>query len=115
MNGRFRVLEARRLSGKQLRPSPAAGNVVMSSPAESSPAQLIADVDQRIIAARTYLRVVRTLFRNCPTGEGVTACETGEAKLNELLERRFALTSEAGSACTVRTTGGDLCEPAGTG
>ena len=67
-----------------------------------SPAELIADIDQRILAAHTYLRVVRTLFRNCPTGEGVTSCETGEAQLNDLLERRFTLTSGAGSDCLAR-------------
>jgi len=80
-----------------------------------SPAELIADIDQRILAARTDLRVARTLFSTCPTGEGLTACETGEAQLNELLERRFALTSGAGSDCIARPVGGDLVEAAETG
>jgi hypothetical protein len=58
----------------------------------SNPADLVADVDRRIIAAFTELNVARARFYLSPCGEIVTACETAEATVNELLELRYALT-----------------------
>jgi hypothetical protein len=62
----------------------------------SNPADLVADIDRRIIAAFTDLNVARARFYLTPCGEVVTACETAESTVNELLELRFALTHGPG-------------------
>lgn len=61
------------------------------SPALPGPAEL-PDVDRRIALAYTDLGLARSRFAEAPSGEGVTACETAEAAVNELLELRLALT-----------------------
>jgi hypothetical protein len=53
----------------------------------------LADVDRRISAAFSELGVARSRFADSPSGESLTACVAAEAALDELLDRRLALTS----------------------
>jgi hypothetical protein len=57
----------------------------------------LADLDARITAAYSDLTIARARFAQYPSGEAVTACETALAKLDELLDRRFATTRGAQS------------------
>jgi hypothetical protein len=52
----------------------------------------VADLDQRLAAAWTALAITRDSFTRDPSGAVVTACESAEAALNELLDQRFAIT-----------------------
>jgi len=52
-------------------------------------------LDRRILAAFGELTEARARFLLDPCGEVVTACESAEETLNELLEQRFALTRPA--------------------
>ena len=53
---------------------------------------LVSDIDRRLTAAWTEVTAARERFAHAPTGEVVTACESAEAALNELLDERFSLT-----------------------
>jgi hypothetical protein len=57
-----------------------------------NPADVVADIDRRIVAAYTDLNVARARFYLTPCGEIVTACEAAESAVNELLELRYSLT-----------------------
>ena len=52
----------------------------------------VSDVDRRIAVAWSALGTARTRFADAPSGDGVTACVTAEATVNELLDLRLALT-----------------------
>jgi len=60
-----------------------------------SPSSDLAEIDLRIVAAYRQLTGARTSFRRSPSGELVTACEQAEAEVNELLDRRYALVTDA--------------------
>jgi hypothetical protein len=63
-----------------------------------NPADVVADIDRRIVAAYTELNVARARFYLTPCGEIITACESAETAVNDLLELRYSLTH--GSAAT---------------
>lgn len=50
------------------------------------------ELDRRITAAFRDLTLARTRFAEDPSGEGLTACEEAEEKLNDLLDQRSAMT-----------------------
>jgi hypothetical protein len=52
----------------------------------------VAELDRRITAAFIELTIARTRFAASPSGEVLTACETAEMTVNDLLDLRFALT-----------------------
>jgi hypothetical protein len=56
-----------------------------------SPEQ-VSELDRRITAAFTSLTIARSRFAASPSGEVLTACETAETTVNELLDLRYALT-----------------------
>ena len=58
----------------------------------------LAALDQWIAAAYSDLAVYRARFDDSPSGEGASSCEAAEARLNELLHQRFAVTQGSGSA-----------------
>jgi hypothetical protein len=52
----------------------------------------LATLDQWIAAAYSDLGVYRARFDDSPSGEAARCCEAAEARLNELLQQRFAVT-----------------------
>jgi hypothetical protein len=59
-------------------------------------AELVADVDDRLVLTYDNLTVVRGRFRRCPDATQTRACAVVEAQLDELLDLRLALTCPSG-------------------
>ncbi|MGY1760701.1 hypothetical protein ACI79G_00665 [Geodermatophilus sp. SYSU D00779] len=47
------------------------------------------ELDRRIVEAHRDLGAARSAFARAPSGAAVTACQTAEARLNELLDARL--------------------------
>ncbi len=54
-----------------------------------SPAVAVSEIDQLITEAHRDLGAARSAFASAPSGAAVTACQTTEARLDELLDVRF--------------------------
>ena len=49
----------------------------------------LSEIDRRIVEAHRELGTARSTFARSPSGAAVAACQTAEARLNELLDARL--------------------------
>jgi hypothetical protein len=58
----------------------------------------LSEIDRRIVEAHRDLGAARSTFAHSPSGAAVAACQTAEARLNELLDARLDRMTAAGRA-----------------
>ena len=64
----------------------------------------VSEIDRRILEAHRALGAARSVFAQFPSGVAITACQAAEARLNELLDVRFAQTTASRPLPSVSAT-----------